>query len=349
MNLKISDRMIGTGCPNFIIAELSANHLHNIDVALDIVRESAKACVDALKIQTLTPDTMTIDCDNEYFIINSGTPWDGRTLYDLYRETPLPYEWHQAIFDECKKYGLVCFSTPYDVSALDFLDQFNPAAYKIASFEIFDLKLIKEVAKRMKPVIISTGVADIEDIALAVRACQAVGNNQIILLKCTSAYPAPLNEVNLKTMQNMSDTFGTLVGVSDHTLGHEVALASIPLGGCVIEKHVTLSRDMGGPDAKFSLEPNELKELVNLVRNTELILGKVDYKPTTKAQDNIIFSRSLFIVKDIAAGEKVTEEHIRSIRPGYGLKPKYYDDIIGKKATVDLKRGTPCQWGMFSE
>ena len=349
MNLKISDKIIGLGQPNFIIAELSANHLHDLDTALGVVKAAAKAGVDGFKIQTLTPDTMTIDCNNKYFTISSGTPWDGRTLYDLYRETPLPYEWHKPIFDECKKFGLICFSTPYDISALEFLEQFNPAAYKIASFEIFDLHLIRETAKKMKPMIISTGVADIDDISLAVRACHEVGNKQVVLLKCTSAYPAPLNEINLMTMKNMAETFGTLVGVSDHTLGHEVALASVSLGGSVIEKHVTLSRAMGGPDAKFSLEPTELTELVRLVRNTELLLGKVDYKPTEKAQGNIVFARSLFIVKDVMAGETITEQHLRSIRPGYGLKPKYYDEILGKKAVKNIKRGTPCTWGLFTD
>lgn len=349
MNLKISDKMVGAGCPNFIIAELSANHLNNLDTALEIVRAAAKVGVDGFKIQTLTPDTMTIDCDNEYFEINGGTPWDGRTLYDLYRETSLPYEWHKPIFDECNKLSLICFSTPYDISSLDFLEQFSPPVYKIASYEIFDTRLLRETAKKMKPIIISTGVSSIDDISLAVRTCQEVGNDQIILLKCTSVYPAPLNEINLVTMKNMADTFGTLVGVSDHTLGHEVALASVALGGSVIEKHVTLSRAMGGPDAQFSLEPHEFENLVKQVRNTELLLGKVDYEPTEKAKKSKGFSRSLFIVKDVLAGEVITEQHLRSIRPGYGIKPKHYDEVLGKKALKKIKRGTPCSWMLFTD
>ena len=344
--MKIANKELGNDGGCFIIAELSANHLHDLSIALSLVKEAAKAGADAFKIQTLTPDTMTINCSNKYFKINNGTAWDNRTLYDLYSETPLPYEWHEAIFQECKKHELVCFSTPYDLTSLRFLDQFSPEAYKIASFEIFDLELIKETAQTGKPIILSTGVAEIDDIHNAVKTCRLAGNDNIILLKCTSAYPTPFDEVNLKTMKNMADTFETLVGISDHTLGDEVAIASIALGGCVIEKHLTLDRQLGGPDAGFSMEPYEFSEMVRKVRNTEKLLGKIQYSLTEKAKKSLIFSRSLFFVADIREGETITKEHVRSIRPGYGLKPIFLSNIIGRKAAKNILRGTPCLWDL---
>lgn len=347
--IEVQGKKMGVGAPVFLVAEMSANHLHSLDNALMLVDKAAEAGADGFKIQTLTPDTMTIDCDNEYFLINSGTPWDGRKLIDLYSETPLPYEWHEPIFERCNKKGLVCFSTPYDVSAADFLRQFDPPMYKIASFEIFDTPLIKHVASFGKPMIISTGMAEYVDIKDAVDACRSVGNEQIILLKCTSAYPAPLNEINLLTMADMSNEFEVMVGVSDHTLGNEVSLASIPLGGIFIEKHFTLSRSLGGPDAAFSIEPSELADLVKQVRNTECLLGKIDYSLTDKARGNKVFVRSLFFVKDIKAGERVTKSHIRSIRPGFGLKPSSIELLLGKTVKTDISRGTPTNWDQFNE
>ena len=339
--IKIGNRAVGEGESVYIIAELSANHLHNLDYALELVRESARIGVDAFKIQTLTPDTMTIDCNNEWFTINSGSPWDGRILYDLYSETPLPYEWHKPIFDLCNELGLDVFSTPYDKTALEFLDQFNPIAYKVASFEIRDIPLIKEIAKKQKPIIFSTGIATYEDIKLAVEVCREVGNNQLVVLKTTSAYPAPFEEINLLTLPHLMKEFDVIGGVSDHTLGMEVAIASVALGGKVIEKHITLDRNLGGPDAKFSLNVKEFEQLVKSVRNTEKLLGTVNYEPTEKAIKNNVFARSLFIVEDVAKGEVFTEKNIRSIRPGYGLHPKYYWDVLGKKATQNYEKGTP--------
>jgi pseudaminic acid synthase len=349
MTINLNGKYIGPGSPAFIVAEMSANHLHSLDNALKLVEAAAAAGADAFKIQTLTPETMTIDCDNEYFVINNGTPWDGRKLIDLYNETPFPYDWHGPVFERCKKLGLFCFSTPYDVSAANFLQQFDPPMYKIASFEIFDTPYIRHVASFGKPMVISTGMAEFEDIEAAVTACQDAGNDQIVLLKCTSAYPAPLVEINLKTMVDIADKFNVMVGVSDHTLGHEVSLASIALGGCFIEKHFTLARSMGGPDAAFSIEPDELGELVRLVRNTEKLVGRVDYSITEKAKSNRIFARSLFFVKDIKTGEIVTDRHIRSIRPGYGLKPSTIDRVIGRTVNRDITRGTPTSWDQFDE
>jgi len=345
--IRIGNREVGHGNPTFIVAEMSANHLKNLDIALQLVEEAANCGVDAFKIQTLTPDTMTIDCENDYFIIKSGTPWDGRKLYDLYSETPLPYEWHEPIFQRCRELGLICFSTPYDITAADFLEQFTPEAFKIASFEIFDTNLIRHVARFGKPMIISTGMANIDDISDAVAACHDVGNTQVILLKCTSAYPAPLEEINLYTLPDIEKQFGTLTGISDHSLFHEVAIASVALGSCLIEKHFTLGRHLGGPDAGFSLEPGEFADLVTKIRNTEKLLGHVNYSLTPKAKANLVFARSLFFVRDLKAGEVITAEHVRSIRPGYGLKPKMLDKILGRKAKENISRGTPCSWELI--
>jgi len=339
--ITIGNKKIGDSEPCFIIAELSANHLKDFETAMKTLEAAADAGVDAFKIQTLTPDTMTIDCDNEYFTINKGTIWDGRTLYDLYSETPLPYEWHKPIIDKCEDLGLIWFSTPYDKSATDFLEGFNPPAYKIASFEITDVSLITYIASKGKPVIISTGIATEQEIEDALEACRKAGNDQIALLKCTSAYPAPFEEINLKTMGDYKRRYGVVSGLSDHTLGTEVPVASVALGGSIIEKHLILDRNLGGPDAKFSLEPGEFKNLVSQVRNVEKALGEINYELTDKASDNRMFARSLFVVADVKAGEILSEENVRSIRPGYGMAPKYLDRVLGKKAAQELKRGTP--------
>lgn len=341
MSFEIAGRGIGQDHPCFIIAELSANHLKDFDIAMKTLEAAADAGVDAFKIQTLTPDSMTIDCDNEYFTINHGTLWDGRTLYDLYSETPLPYEWHQPIFEKCKEVGLICFSTPYDKSATEFLIPFDPPAFKIASFEITDVPLIEYVASLGKPMIISTGIATEDEVVEAVDACKRAGNSNVAILKCTSAYPAPFDEINLRTMQDYTERFDVVSGLSDHTLGIEIPIAAVAMGAKIIEKHLILDRSMGGPDAKFSLEPHEFKNLVQSVRNVEQAIGSVTYELTKKVKSNRMFARSLFVVENMKEGEKFTNENIRSIRPGFGMPPKHYDSVIGKRAAKNIERGTP--------
>ena len=287
---------------------------------------------------------MTIDCNNEYFQIKQGTLWDGQTLYELYKKAYTPWEWQPKLKKIAESEGLIFFSTPSDKSSVDFLEKINVPAYKIASFEITDIPLIEYVASKGKPVIISTGIATLSDIEEAVNACKRMGNNQITLLKCTSAYPAPLEEVNLNTIPNLADTFKTVVGLSDHTLGISVPIASVALGACIIEKHLTLDRSLGGPDAAFSLEPDEFKAMVKSIREVRKALGEISYDLTDKMKKSKELSRSLFIVKDIKAGEIFTEENIRSIRPGYGLPPRYLKDILGKRATQDIKKGMPLKW-----
>jgi pseudaminic acid synthase len=295
-------------------------------------------------LQTYTADTITIDSNKECFQIKQGTLWDGRTLHDLYKEAYMPWEWQPKLKKIAEEEGLICFSSPFDKTAVDFLEDMNVPAYKVASFEITDTPLIEYMASKGKPMIIATGIATISDIELAINACMKAGNDQIILLKCTSAYPAPLEEVNLRTIPNLKETFNVIPGLSDHTLGIEVPIASISFGAKVIEKHITLSRNDGGPDSTFSLEPHELKTMVQSIRNIEKALGKITYELTEKQKKNRDFSRSLFIVKDIKAGEMFTEENIKSIRPGFGLHPKYINDILGEFASEDLYKGSPLQW-----
>jgi len=342
--ILIKNKKIGKGYPVFIVAELSANHLQKFDNAVKLIKAATEAGADAVKLQTYTPDTITIDCDNEYFQIKQGTLWDGKTLYQLYKEAYTPWEWQLKLKEIAESEGLICFSSVFDKSAVDFLEEINVPAYKIASFEITDIPLIEYVASKGKPVIISTGIATLSDIEEAVNACKRMGNNQIALLKCTSAYPAPLEDVNLRTIPNMASTFKTVVGLSDHTLGISVPIASVALGACIIEKHLTLDRSLGGPDAAFSLEPSEFKAMVNSVREVEKALGDVSYELTEKIKKSREFSRSLFVIKDIKAGEVFTEENVRSIRPGYGLHPKYLKQILGKKGAIDIKKGTPLSW-----
>lgn len=346
--IKISDRIIDQSSSCFIIAEISANHLHDYSIVEKLIDEAALAGVDAVKIQTLTPDTMTIDCGGPDFIVSGGTPWDGKKLYDLYSETPLPYDWHAPIIEKCKSKGLICFSTPYDVSSLEFLDQFDLPALKVSSFEIMDVPLIREMASRGLPMIISTGVATLTDIERAVDACHRESNDQISLLKCTSAYPAPYNSMNLKTMPNLAKTFGVVVGVSDHTLGIEVPVASVALGGKIIEKHFTLDRSLGGPDSDFSLEPNELLDMVRKVRNTEQALGGVDYSiSASKKKSRESFGRSLYFVEDIPAGSVVSSSNVRSIRPGKGLHPMYMDEIVGRVVRQNIPKGTRVSFSLL--
>lgn len=347
LEFSIRNKKIGEKFPIFIIAELSANHLQKFDNAVKLIKAAKEAGADAVKLQTYTPDTITIDCDNEYFQIKQGTLWDGQTLYELYKKAYTPWEWQPKLKKIAESEGLICFSSVFDKTAVDFLEEINVPAYKIASFEITDIPLIEYVASKEKPVIISTGIATLSDIEEAVNACKRMGNNQIALLKCTSAYPAPLEEINLNTIPNLADTFKTVVGLSDHTLGISVPIASVALGASIIEKHLTLDRSLGGPDAAFSLEPEEFKAMVKSVREVEKALGEVSYKLTEKMKKSRELTRSFFVVKDIKTGEVFTEENIRSIRPGYGLPPKYLKDILGKRATQDITKGTPLGWELI--
>lgn len=323
----------------YIIAELSANHGQDLDIALASVRAAKAAGADAIKIQTYTADTITLDCDSKDFQVKSGTIWDGMTLYQLYQQAYTPWEWHQAIFDEAKNVGIECFSTPFDKSAVDFLETLGNPIYKIASFEITDIPLIEYAASKQKPMIISTGVATPEDIQLAIDTCHKVGNNDITLLHCVSAYPAPLDDVNLLTMKDMGKRYGVKVGLSDHTLGSDVAIASAALGASVIEKHFILDRSIGGPDAAFSMQQDEFFSMVQSIRNVEKALGIVKYKDNPSQIPGREFSRSLYVAEDINEGEMVTEKNVRPVRPGYGLHPKYYNEILGKKVRVKLKKG----------
>lgn len=328
----------------FVIAELSANHGHDINIAKRTIKAAKEAGADAIKIQTYTADTLTIDCNNDYFKLNSGTIWDGRTLYDLYSEAFTPWEWQKELMEYANELGLIFFSTPFDQTAVDFLEELNIPVYKIASFEIMDIPLIEYIASKGKPMIISTGVATLSDIEDAINACRRMGNNQIVLLKCTSSYPAKIEDANLNTIPNMKETFGVEAGVSDHTLGITVPVVSTALGAKVIEKHFILDKSIGGPDASFSLEPLEFKQMVDAVRDAEKAFGKVDYSMTEKKQNSRLLGRSLFVVEDMKAGEVYTKKNVRSIRPGYGLQPKYLRDILGKTATREIKKGTPLSW-----
>jgi len=328
----------------FIIAEMSANHLQNFDRAVEVIKAAKKAGADAVKLQTYTPDTITIDCDNEYFQIKQETIWDGTTLHKLYQEAYTPWEWQPKLKKIAEEEGLVCFSSPFDNTSVDFLEEMNVGAYKIASFEITDIPFIEYIASKGKPVIMSTGIARLGDIQDAVDACRRVGNDKIALLKCTSSYPAPIGEANLRTIPNMQQTFNTVVGLSDHTMGSNVSIASIALGAKIIEKHFTLRRADGGADSKFSMEPEEFKVMVDGIREVEKALGDVTYDLTYKQLKSREHSRSLFITKDVKKGEILTKDNVRSIRPGYGLETKYINDILGKKARMDVKMGTPIKW-----
>jgi pseudaminic acid synthase len=332
----------------FIIAELSANHGHSLETALATVR-AAKTCgADAIKIQTYTADTITLDCGNEYFQINQGTIWDGTTLYKLYQEAYTPWEWHAAIQAEAQKEGLVFFSTPFDVTAVDFLEDLDVPLYKIASFEITDIPLIEYAASKGKPMIISTGIATLADIDAAMQACRRMGNHDITLLKCTSSYPAPVEEANLLTMPNMRQTFGVKVGLSDHTMGQAVAMAAAALGAQVIEKHFILDRELGGPDASFSMTPAEFTQMVEGIRQVEAALGEVNYSLSAKATLNRQFSRSLFVCQEMKAGEEFTPLNLRSIRPAHGLPPVHLPSLLGRRANQDIPAGTPLDWSLVS-
>jgi len=337
--MVIGNKTIGVDTSVFIIAELSANHNGSLETAIETIRAAKRAGADAIKFQTYTADTITIDAKTDDFKLSQGTIWDGRYLYDLYKEAYTPWEWHEELFKVAKEEGLVCFSSPFDPTAVELLEKLNAPAYKIASFEITDIPLIELVASKGKPVIISTGIAGQEDIELALDACKRMGNNNIALLKCTSSYPAPIDEANMVMVKDLAERYGVISGLSDHTMGNTVPVVATCFGAKIIEKHFILDKSIGGPDASFSMDEQEFTEMVKAVREAEKAIGKVDYTLTEKQKKGKEFSRSLYVVEDIKEGEVITEKNVRSIRPGFGMHPKYLKEVIGKKAAHDLKRG----------
>jgi len=342
--IEINGHTVGPGHSVYVVAELSANHCQSFDRAVELIRAAKESGAAAVKLQTYTPDTMTIMCDNDYFRIGKGTIWEGRNLYDLYREAYTPWEWQPKLKAIADELGIDLFCTAFDPTAIAFLEEMGTPAYKLASFEIVDIPLIEKMARTGRPIIISTGMATLGEIEEAVQAARSAGATQIALLKCTSAYPAPPEEMNLHTIPHLAQAFCVPVGLSDHTLGNAVPAAAVALGAGIIEKHFTLSRDIPGPDSSFSLEPHEFREMVEVVRTTERALGKVHYGVSEHEVGSRVFRRSLFVVQDVKAGEVFTEENIRSIRPGYGLPPKYIKEVLGKKATRDIQKGTPLEW-----
>lgn len=345
-SVEIGNRRIGQNYPVYIIAEMSANHNQNYDQAVRIIHAAKKAGADAVKLQTYKPDTLSIKSDSPEFQIKSGTLWDKSTLYELYSEAYMPWDWQPKLKKITNALGLDLFSTAFDPTAVDFLEKMDVPVHKVASFEIVDIPLIEKMARTGKPLIISTGMATLGEIEEAVKAARNAGATEIALLKCTSAYPALPEEMNLRTIPHLAKAVGVPVGLSDHTLGIAVPVASVAMGACIVEKHFTLSRSNPGPDSAFSLEPHEFQAMVDAIRETEKALGEVHYKITKQEVASRVFRRSLFIVKDIKAGEIFTGENVRSIRPGYGLEPKYLNDVLGKKAKKDLKKGTPLSWEM---
>jgi len=347
MNLKIGAFDLSTTSKTFIVAELSANHNQKLEIALDTVKAAKESGADAIKLQTYTADTLTIDSQLSFFQIKQGTLWDGKTLYQLYREAFTPWEWQPELKKAANQLGLECFSSPFDQSAVDFLETMDVPAYKVASFEITDIPLIEYIAAKGRPVIISTGIATLAEIAEAVQACRRMKNRQIAILKCTSAYPAPLDEINLKTIPHLQETFDCVVGLSDHTLGISVPIAAVALGAKIIEKHFILDRKLGGPDAEFSIEPAEFKKMVQSIREAETAMGNINYELSGLIKKNRIFARSLFATANIKKGETFTRQNIRSIRPGHGLPPKYLQDILGKHARQDIEMGTPLSFDLI--
>ena len=323
----------------YIIAELSANHGGKIEIAKQTIKAAYEIGANAIKLQTYTADTLTLNCDKEDFIIKGGTLWDNQKLYDLYKKAYLPWEWHEELFSYARELGIDIFSSPFDKTAVDFLEQFNPSAYKIASFEITDYALIKYTAEKMKPIIISTGIATEEEINDAVRICKEVGNNNIVLLKCTSAYPAPLDEANLTMIPHMRKKYNVITGFSDHTIGSTAPVIAVTLGAKIIEKHFILDKSIGGADADFSMDKNEFSQMIKDIKDTEKLIGVVNYNMTPKKEKSRQFSRSLYVAKDINQGDLFTEENVRSIRPGYGMHPKYLHKILGSKAQKNYSLG----------
>jgi pseudaminic acid synthase len=334
----IGGKFIGEGYPSFIIAELSANHNGSIDVALETIKAAKRAGADCVKLQTYTADTITVDSNKEDFLIK-GTIWEGQNLHKLYREAYTPWEWHEALFQAAESEGLICFSSPFDPTSVALLERLNTPAYKIASLEITDIPLIELVASKGKPVIISTGIAEKADIELALEACYKMGNHDIALLKCTTSYPAPIAEANMCMIKDLAERFGVIAGLSDHTMGSTVPIVATCFGAKIIEKHFILDHSIGGPDASFSMDEKEFTAMVKAVREAESAIGKVDYSLTEKQVKGKDFSRSLYVVKHVKKGELFTEENVRSIRPGFGLHPKYLPEILGKEASVDVEMG----------
>ncbi|MHA8095467.1 pseudaminic acid synthase [Aquirufa lenticrescens] len=337
--MQIENFVIDENSPCFIIAELSANHNGSLETALLTIESAKRAGANAIKLQTYTPDTITIDCDKDDFVIK-GTIWEGRNLYKLYQEAYTPWEWHEAIFKKAEKEGLICFSSPFDKSAVDLLESLNVPAYKIASFEITDIPLIEYAASKMKPIILSTGISTNDDIILAIEACKRVGNNNIALLKCTSSYPAPLDEANLVMIKDLAKRYDVITGLSDHTIGSLAPVVSICFGAKIIEKHFIIDRSIGGPDSSFSMNELEFSEMVKSIRQAESSIGVIDYTLSEKQIISRAHSRSLYIVKDIKKGETLNESNVKSIRPGFGLHPKYYNDILGMKVKHNVSMGT---------
>ena len=345
MPINIGNTTVGDGHPVYLIAELSANHNQDYEQAIKLIHAAKEAGADAVKLQTYTPDTLTIDCDNEHFRIGPGTSWAGRTLYELYTEAYTPWEWHPGLKKVAEELGMEIFSTPFDSTAVDFLEEMGVPAYKVASFEIVDLPLIEKIAATGKPMIISTGMATVEEIRQAVTIARTAGANEIALLRCTSAYPAVPEEADLRTIPDLAECFSVVPGLSDHTLGIVVPITAVALGACIVEKHLTLSRKEPGPDSSFSLEPDEFKDMVEAIRTTEMALGSVRYGPREGELPSLVFRRSLFVVENVTRGESFTPENVRSIRPGRGLPPAAIDRVIGRHAARDLIRGTPLSWG----
>lgn len=337
--MKIGSLDINKDSPVFIIAELSANHNGSLENALETIKAAKRAGADCIKLQTYTADTITLDNHGDDFKLKQGTIWDDKYLYDLYKEAYTPWEWHKQLFESAANEGLVCFSSPFDFTAVDLLEELNAPAYKIASFEITDIPLIEYVASKGKPIIISTGIAENEDIELALDACKRMGNDNIALLKCTSSYPAPIEEANLIMIKDLADRYGVVSGLSDHTMGSTAPIVATVMGAKIIEKHFILDRAIGGPDASFSMNEQEFTEMVRGVRDAERAIGKVDYSLTEKQLKGREFCRSLYVVEDIKAGDEITLENVRSIRPGFGAHPKHYKDILNKKVNRDLKKG----------
>lgn len=346
--LEIASRPIGLGHPTYVIAELSANHHQRLEEAVKLVHAAKEAGADAVKLQTYTPDTMTIQSDAEPFQIRGGTLWDGRTLYDLYGEAYTPWEWHPRLKEVAESLGLHLFSSPFDPTAVDFLERMGVPVYKIASFEVVDIPLIDRIARTGKPIIMSTGMASLAEIDEAVAAIRRAGNDQLALLHCVSAYPASAEEMNLATIPHLAQAFRVPVGLSDHTLGAAVSVAAVALGACIVEKHFTLSRATPGPDSAFSLEPAEFKAMVEAIRVVEKAVGAPDYGLTEGEAKSIVFRRSLFAVADVKKGEPFTERNVRSIRPAHGLPPKHLLEVLGRRAARDIKRGTPLSWDLVA-
>lgn len=344
MNIKINGRCIGRRHKTYIVAELSANHNQDFNQAAQLIKAARESGADAIKLQTYTPDTITIDCDNEYFRIGKGTIWEGKNLYELYKEAYTPWEWQPQLKQIANDLGMDLFSTPFDPTAVDFLEEMGVPAYKVASCELVDIPLIQHIAKTGKSIIISTGMATLAEIDEAVTAAREAGCKEIALLKCTSAYPAEPEEMNLRTIPHMAEAFGVPVGLSDHTLGIAVPVAAVALGACIVEKHFTLYRSIPGPDSTFSLEPNEFRAMVDAIRTTEEALGGVQYNVSEHELASRVFRRSLFVVTDINKGDMYTEDNIRAIRPGYGLHTKYVNCVLGRKASRNIKRGEPLAW-----